>query len=374
MKPGGALKPWMKKLVEQFTLDWEDPKKSSQAVAEMNEDRATLLYILDVLNKHLFEIEGHPIRRVRAKLDEFSQALLRGQGIDKTLFELRQFISSYRLDETTYIQNTYDDFKKIIWEFADHLTEDAKFQKMKDNEVAKSLDDLREAVESDSIQVLKRQSREFINTYVRAQGARDEYRSKRLASFRKSLNTVKKKLVEANQTMRTDHLTQVYNRRSFDESFLNYHRLVQVSGANLSLLLIDIDYFKRINDTFGHDVGDFVLKECAVMIKKTFTRENDIVARIGGEEFAVILPDFDLASAAIKAEEMLAKVRKEAVISGSNEIRFTVSIGVAQLKESEAPEDLMKRADQALYEAKNGGRDRMVLSEAPKKSKKSASA
>jgi len=364
----------MKKLVDQFTLDWEDKHSDQSPLVEISEDRATLLYILDVFNKHLFEIEGHPVRKIRAKLDEFSKALVKSDSeTEKTLFELRQFFSSYRIDENTYIQNTFDDFKKIIWEFADHLSEDTKFEKMKDNEIVKSLDDLREAVESDSIQVLKRQSREFINAYVRTQGAKDEHRSKRLASVRKSLNSVKKKLVEANHTMRIDHLTQVYNRRSFDESFANYHRLCQVSGGNLSLLLIDIDYFKRINDTFGHDVGDFVLKECAAMIKKTFGRENDIVARVGGEEFAVILPDFDLVAAGKKSEDMMSMVRKEAVISGQNEIRFTVSIGVAQLKENESTDELMKRADQALYEAKHGGRDRAVLSEAIKKSKKSAS-
>jgi diguanylate cyclase (GGDEF)-like protein len=372
---GDVLKVWMKKLVDQFTLEWDDKHDSpNQNHTEMTEERASLLYILDIFNKHLFEIEGHPVRKIRAKLDEFSKALVKGDSnTEKVLFELRQFFSSYRIDETTYIQNTFDDFKKIIWEFADHLSEDIKFEKMKDNEISKCLDELREAVESDSIQVLKKQSREFINSYVRAQGAKDQHREKRLVTVRKSLNSVKKKLVEANHTMRTDHLTQVFNRRSFDESMANYHRLCQVSGGNLSLLLIDIDYFKRINDTFGHDVGDFVLKECASMIKKTFARENDIVARIGGEEFAVILPDYDLLASEKKAEELMAKVRREAVISGQHEIRFTVSLGVAQLKENETSEELMKRADQALYEAKHGGRDRAVLSEGPKKSKKSAS-
>lgn len=364
----------MQKLVDQFNLDWEDKSHATTESVEMTEDRATILYILDVFNKHLFEVEGHQVRRVRAKFDEFSKALLKREvSTEKTLFELRQFLSSYRIDETTYIQNTFDDFKRIIWEFADHLSEDAKFEKMKDNEISKCLDDLREAVETNSIQTLKKQSREFINTYVRAQGAKDEYRSKRMASVRRSLNSVKKKLVEANQTMRTDHLTQVFNRRSFDESFANYHKLCQVSGMNLTLLLVDIDFFKRINDTFGHDVGDFVLKECAGMIRQNFGRENDIVARIGGEEFAIILPDYDLLAGGKKSEELMARIRKEAVIAGQNEIRFTVSVGVAQLKEGESTDELMKRADQALYEAKHGGRDRAVLSELPVNTKRTAS-
>jgi diguanylate cyclase (GGDEF)-like protein len=126
-------------------------------------------------------------------------------------------------------------------------------------------------------------------------------------------------------------------------------------------MMIDIDYFKRINDSFGHAIGDFVLQQLVRSLKSMFTRESDVVARIGGEEFAIILPDFQTEHALKKAEEVLQRIRAEAFAHESREIRFTVSVGIAQLLEGETVSDWLKRADQALYHSKNTGRNRLTV-------------
>jgi diguanylate cyclase (GGDEF)-like protein len=368
-----SLKQWMKKLVQQFDVEWGDQDSVKKDPPQISEERATLLYLLDTYNKHLFEIDTQPIRRVRETLDGFARELVKPdtEETTKMLFKLRQFFSSYRIDEYSYIQKTFEDFKAIIWDFADHLGEDMTEEKNQDAQAQARLEGLREAVESNSIEELRAKSRDFINFYIGEQLKKDERRSKRLTSVRKNLNNVKKQLTEANHTMRVDHLTGAYNRKSFDEQLKNHARMFEFSRTPVSLIILDIDHFKKVNDTYGHDVGDFVIKECVRMMKEVFSRDVDFVARIGGEEFAIILPDMSFEEAANHCEKAMAMVRKEVIVQAGNEIRFTVSMGLAQIVETEPVEQWIKRADSALYESKSSGRNRLSIA-APHKIVKAA--
>lgn len=355
------MKQWMKKLVEQFEVDGTKPT-AAKPTEELSEEKATVLYIIDALNKNLFEVDGHPLRKTREHLDEFSKALLHGGKTNEDiLFRIRQFYSSYRISEFTYLQKTFEDFKHIIWEFADHLGDDLKFEQAREAQLKTKLDSLREAVESNSIDSLKKQSRDFINSYVDLQNKKVERRSKQVQSMKKNLDTVKKQLTEANEEARLDHLTKAHNRRSFDEQLKRLIRLYDLSGQHMTMLSLDIDHFKKINDCYGHDIGDFVLKEFVKIIKTVFHRDVDFVARVGGEEFSVIVPDYNSDAAAQKAEQLMTLIRKEVFVQDKLEIRFTVSIGIAQRSPQEAAEDWIKRADQALYQSKNTGRNKMTL-------------
>ena len=359
------MKQWMQKLLEQFDVDWgtKSHNPTNKAV-DISEDRATLLYVIDTYNKYLFEIDKQPTRKVREALDSFAKQLVNPEhaGSSDLLFKIRQFFSSYRIDEATYVNKTFDDFKRIIWDFADQLGEDLQFEQTKDAEARKSLEGLREAVESDSINDLKTRSREFINFYIDYQSNKDARRTKRMDSVKKNLNTVKKQLMEAHQTMRVDHLTNAYNRKSFEEQLAKYIRIHELSHTPVTLIMLDIDFFKKINDSYGHDIGDFVLKECVHLLKEVFNREEDFVARLGGEEFGVLLPEMNIEETRLKADEAMNRIRKEVFVHGNLDIRFTVSMGIAELKEGEVGQQLMKRADESLYEAKNSGRNKYVLS------------
>ncbi len=352
------MKQWVKKLVNQFEIDWGSDSSKHTAV-HMSEERATLLYILDTYSKHLFEVEKHPVRKVRESLDEYSKALVNGKSdIEKLLFRIRQFFTGYRIDEYSYIQKTFEDFKNIIWDFADQLAEDARYEQMQDNEVSVHLNHLREAVEANSIDDLRVKSREFIDLYIEYQNRRDQSRQKTLYKVEKSLSSVRKKLVEVNQNMRLDHLTGAYNRMSFDEQIKKHYRLFELSKVPTSILTLDIDFFKKINDSYGHDIGDYVLKECVKLLQETCQKPGQFVARTGGEEFIIILPDYKEDHAVKKAEEILERVRKEVFIHDKLEIRFTVSIGVAEATSGESLTKWLKRADEALYNSKQYGRNR----------------
>ena len=361
---GSRVKSWVQKLVSQFNFEFEGQTEEGKPLAPISEDRATLLFILDTYNKHLVEVDNHPVRKVRETLDEFAKGLLDPERADpeKLLFRFRQFFASYRIDECSYLQKTFDDFRGIIWDFVDQLSEDLNQEQSTDREMHHSLKELREAVEANSIDVLKNQSRRFIDFYVEHQTRKDKRRSDRIVSIKKNLDSVRKQLFEASSSMRLDHLTGAFNRKSFDECLPQHVRMQGLSPEPVTMVMLDIDHFKRINDTFGHPIGDFALKECVKTLQSIYNRSADFIARIGGEEFAVILPGCDINSAVAKAEETLSRAQKDVFVHEGHELRFTLSMGIAQLQPQETAEQWLKRADQALYKSKNTGRNRYTVS------------
>ena len=367
------LKKWVEKLVEQFDFDWSangiKGEASKSAAHGMSEERATLLYLIDIFNKHLLEVEGHPVRKTREILDEFAREILQpgDVGLEKTLFRFRQFMSGYRMDESAYFSKSFEEFRSIVWDLVDQLSEDMSETQKEDFEIRQHLDQLKDAVESNSIDVLKHESRKFIDCYVEKQFKKEKRTSTRMKAIRKNLTVVKKQLTEATDSMRVDHLTQALNRKSFDEYSEQHRKLFAAGGTPVTLLMLDIDHFKRINDTFGHPVGDFVLQELVKTLKSVFHREADVVSRIGGEEFAIILPDYTAENAYIKAEELMARIRSEVFVHEQHRISFTISLGVSQLFAGEEVSSWLKRGDLALYHSKNTGRNRATVAPGPLK-------
>jgi len=159
----------------------------------------------------------------------------------------------------------------------------------------------------------------------------------------------------------TDALTGLFNRRRFADVLRREFAVTKRYKNTLSCLLLDLDHFKQINDRFGHDAGDQVLKEVARRLTGSL-REVDLAARYGGEEFAILLPHTNKGDARIVAERVLKNVRKQPFTFGGEIVTVTTSIGCAGNSdvESSNPDDLVKAADIALYEAKNNGRNRVV--------------
>ena len=149
-----------------------------------------------------------------------------------------------------------------------------------------------------------------------------------------------------------DQLTNIYNRRKFEELFRLEYKRNKRYKRSLSCIFFDIDYFKNINDNFGHDIGDNVLKELAFLVLNSI-RETDFFARWGGEEFVILLPETAKDVAFYIAENLRKKIMKEVFTEVKN---ITISLGVAELK-TEDMKTFFKRADQALYKAKNNGRN-----------------
>ena len=154
----------------------------------------------------------------------------------------------------------------------------------------------------------------------------------------------------------TDPLTGVLNRRAFFEQAEEACARAAAGGGALSGIMVDVDHFKRINDAYGHNVGDLVLR----IVAREIRAKNEIVGRLGGEEFAIVLRDRPLAYAMAVAEALRQKLAGLRLEADGKPVRFTSSFGVAEWRSGESVDDLLQRADVALYEAKAKGRDRVV--------------
>ncbi|QQP87912.1 diguanylate cyclase [Skermanella sp. TT6] len=179
--------------------------------------------------------------------------------------------------------------------------------------------------------------------------------SSQMDELRRNLDVVRQEAI-------TDSLTGLFNRRLFDASLAEAVARAAQTGRPLSLLMTDIDHFKQFNDAHGHTIGDHVLALVARTVKESI-RATDTAVRYGGEEFAVILPDSRMADAARLGEQIRKSVASKKLVNRSRNVTLgtiTLSVGVAQLARDETPADLIKRADAALYDAKQSGRNRVV--------------
>ncbi|AKU99379.1 FHA domain/GGDEF domain protein [Labilithrix luteola] len=165
---------------------------------------------------------------------------------------------------------------------------------------------------------------------------------------------------EIYRLMTMDALTQTHNRRYFNEALeREYNRSLRYRRA-LSLILFDIDHFKKINDTYGHVAGDSVLRQLALVVKPRL-RTQDVLARVGGEEFAVLLPEVDLVGARIAADKVRSLVEAARFLVDHKEFGCTVSVGVTTFGDNVTSAGMLyELADQNLYAAKNGGRNRVA--------------
>jgi diguanylate cyclase (GGDEF)-like protein len=169
--------------------------------------------------------------------------------------------------------------------------------------------------------------------------------------------------LELNDRAVRDGLTGLFNRRYFNERYHHEFKRAERATEPLSLLMVDIDHFKKINDTYGHPFGDIVLKEITQRISESL-RETDILCRYGGEEFAAILPSCKIQEALEVAERIRSAVQSKTIqLSQSGDVSATISLGIAAFPETtQSEKQLLSAADSALYEAKKTGRNKVVVS------------
>ena len=194
----------------------------------------------------------------------------------------------------------------------------------------------------------------------------------RIIQMRQSLLVTTRKLDSANQELRRltslDGLTEVANRRHFDEVLAREWRRAMRQCDEVSVIMCDIDHFKRYNDTYGHQDGDEVLRQVACALRGSMDRGGDLLARYGGEEFVAVLPGTSRSGAAFVAGQMRQAIYELSIEhNGSPYGIVTASFGVAsaQAEQSVNPLDIVGAADRALYEAKRAGRNRVLVDKSP---------
>ena len=184
----------------------------------------------------------------------------------------------------------------------------------------------------------------------------ESYCAARTINLEKSLKNVRGESARLHHLAVTDWLTELHNH-SFSRQFLAEALIrAKAEGSPLCVIMADLDHFKAINDSHGHLVGDHVLRIAAARMTSG-ARDGDEIARYGGEEFLFVLPDTDIKAGRDVAERVRLRIKSDAIQSGNEQIRVSLSLGVAETRESDTVDTLIARADTALYEAKRAGRD-----------------
>jgi diguanylate cyclase len=287
----------------------------------------------------------------------FDAIILKGETIDDE--KINNLYSRFCMEtDEAGLRNLRNDLHQILTAILREITEltgqTAEYESLVSNSVEK-------LSECASVQ----QIRDVVNEIV--------VETKKIGGFGKTiqhklrettyeLEAIKKDFEKARDEALVDFLTGVPNRKAFDEKLAVSIDEARSKNNDLSLLVVDIDHFKKFNDTYGHIVGDEVLKTVARKVKEV-VRGRDFLARFGGEEFVVILPQTPLSGAKTVAENIRDYFYRTGlkIVSSSKKLgKVTVSIGAAQYKSGEAVEKFIGRSDQALYFAKNAGRNRVA--------------
>lgn len=185
----------------------------------------------------------------------------------------------------------------------------------------------------------------------------NELLQQRIADAETTLDRQSEQMAAAMTEARTDKLTQLANRRAFEDEFQRRSAEFRRYGTRFLLMLIDIDHFKRLNDTYGHPAGDAVLSQLSAILRQT-VRDSDLVTRYGGEEFALLLAAGEMSQVTDSMERIRTAVEAAEFRLADRALHVTISCGAAEPLDREASDSLIKRADAALYAAKEAGRNR----------------
>ncbi len=282
-------------------------------------------------------IHDHEELSEKILLELYKQFITEGNGeaVDSVRQELQKVIDQ--------IQNEYDNSSS---ELSDYLTSLNSF-----------VDILSGSGEKESLAL---ETQKVVESTVSTEVSQRNFESQ-LSCMMDEMQTLRKQLEQVREESLTDALTSLSNRKAFDQLLAKQIQLNTELNIPFCLVIADIDYFKKFNDSYGHLVGDKVPKYVAKTIKSC-VKGKDVAARFGGEEFVLILPETEMAGAVTVAEHVRVAISKSALIDHNKNINYgkiTISLGVSSYQPGDEPADLIKRADQALYRAKENGRNRI---------------
>ena len=273
---------------------------------------------------------------------------------------LQKFFSEHRRSEFYQVTAGFSDLRQLLWTFVKVMGSSLHQEKSSDDIIVKQLARLKTALTSSSVEDIKKEAAPAIQLISQLTQDRQKRQVDHLKSLGQKLKELRNELDQARKQLEVDSLTRLYNRKAFDQQISRISDLSVFAGKPTTLMMLDIDHFKKINDSYGHPGGDEVLRTIGTLFIDSFPRKSDFVARYGGEEFAIILQEDGADVAQTLAAKLVAKIRDAQFVFETKTIPVTISVGVAELQIGESPESWVKRADEALYKAKKEGRDRVV--------------
>ena len=259
--------------------------------------------------------------------------------------------------EKTFVTHRMKDYQGVVEDLIVGLRQVCQQGDNTAQTVKLNLQSVEEVVEGGKLPEIKRALADAINNvgevFLRQ---RLEY-EKQIHGLQERMSGLQQDLVAAHEELKLDPLTNIFNRRAFDTSIARFMKIHFMLKQQISLVMIDVDNFKSINDVCGHATGDAVLKAVAGVLSRAFVRKNDLITRFGGDEFAVILPDTSIEQSKVSIERFLSGARTVQIAELPESISISCSAGCTEIADGDTVESLIARADEALYAAKKAGRN-----------------
>jgi diguanylate cyclase (GGDEF)-like protein len=335
-------------------------RASSEPVSIKNSDAAidTIASILRALGRDSFAIGELTVAEIEKRFEEAASKFAFG---NQDFGGVRRLVQEHRRSETAFVASSMADMRDGFFSLASRFKALLSTEAEQDSVMHAQLDRLGTVAKSGDMSALRREVATTIDSLTFVLHERRTSSDAALHALNQRVSDLSEQLDLAKKDSEIDALTQLYNRRAFNAELQKLVEVGEHFRESTVLVILDLDRFKAINDNYGHPAGDAVIAAAAKSLLRSFSRQGDFVARYGGEELAVIIKDTS-ADAAMKHVARYLDVLRDLVVStGGQKITFTTSAGLAVFKRQESPEEWIRRADAALYEAKRSGRDRAVL-------------
>ncbi len=277
-------------------------------------------------------------------------------GLVRTVVEQRQ-------QEQQQVRDSVGELQDALWACVEAVHNAVKLDQSTDSSTDAQMVRARHALQRLTPGEIKQEVLGAVSAIEQALHTRREQQREQYVSLASKLDKLGQQLEEAKRESTTDPLTELGNRKLFDVVMPRAIQMASLTRQPIVLLLCDMDKLKLVNDMHGHRAGDIALQNMARTLKKTFLRQSDVVCRIGGDEFAVIMHNTDWKIAQTLARRLQEQLAAMPAPHPAMEFALGVSVGVAQLSPADDIESWVARADKALYKAKHHGRDRVCVAE-----------
>lgn len=327
--------------------------------------------VLTALGRDSFALPDRPTDAVRATFEGWAAHLLRLTPVPglqtppgrRAWVDLTRFVAEHRQLERATVESHLATFRDAIEGVLSVFERAMSNDRAHDSALRRQVERLQLAVASGAVEELRRAAIETAESMAVVLTEREAQQRLSAQALANQVERLGGELEAARHESEIDPLTRLANRRALDTAIARAVKMRNL-GRGAGLLLADIDHFKQVNDQYGHPAGDEVLRRLANCLARSFHRKTDVLARYGGEELCVLLPDVGAADLGAQAERFLRAVRQ--LVIPTVEGVITVSIGYAELGLGESSASWLERTDKALYAAKRAGRDRAVAAEPPR--------